>query len=91
MSRLSVVLGLVCLFILPHPADAQNSCDSDIPFGDNSDAGQFVDVDGSRVYYETYGDEGDRPLVLIHGDPHGRLRSDPGRPGAGFRLGARTE
>lgn len=68
MPRLSVVLGLACLFALPRPADAQQSCDSDIPFGDNSEAGHFVIVEGSRVYYETYGDEGDRPLVLIHGN-----------------------
>ena len=68
MSCPRVALILTCLLAPTHPAFAQNACDSGTPFGDNGDAGQFVQVDGSRVYYETYGGESDPPLVLVHGN-----------------------
>lgn len=68
MSCPRVALILTCLLAPTHPVFAQNACDSSTPFGDNGDAGQFVQVDGSRVYYETYGDESDPPLVLVHGN-----------------------
>ena len=35
-------------------------------FGNNSDVGRFADVNGIRMYYETYG-EGE-PLLLLHGN-----------------------
>lgn len=68
MSCPRVALILTCLIAPTHPAFAQDECDSGTPFGDNGDAGQFVQVDGSRVYYETYGGESDPPLVLVHGN-----------------------
>lgn len=37
-----------------------------IQYGDNKDAGNYVVLNGVRLYYETYG-KGD-PLVLIHGN-----------------------
>jgi pimeloyl-ACP methyl ester carboxylesterase len=37
-----------------------------IPYGDNTDAGDFAVVNGVKLYYEVYG-EGE-PLVLIHGN-----------------------
>ena len=36
------------------------------PFGDNPDAGRYAEVNGIRIYYETYG-EGE-PLLLLHGN-----------------------
>ena len=36
------------------------------PYGDNKEAGNFIPVNGVKIYYETYG-EGP-PLVLIHGN-----------------------
>ena len=68
MRRFSVAVSLFCLLFSPLTAFAQGPCDSAIPFGDNPEAGRFVTVDDSRVYYETYGDAGNHPLVLIHGN-----------------------
>ena len=68
MTRVSSFFGLALLIALPHPARAQGTCDSEIPFGDNDAAGRFVQVDSSRVYYETYGDAGSPTLVLVHGN-----------------------
>ena len=68
MPRLFVILSLAVLVALPRPALGQKTCDSDLPFGDNGEAGAFVTVGNSEVYYETYGDAGNHPLVLIHGN-----------------------
>jgi pimeloyl-ACP methyl ester carboxylesterase len=37
-----------------------------IPYGSNKDVGKYVQVNGIKMYYETYG-EG-KPLLLIHGN-----------------------
>jgi hypothetical protein len=37
-----------------------------IPYGNNKEAGNFIAVNGVKIYYEIYG-EGP-PLVLIHGN-----------------------
>jgi len=68
MRCFSVAVSLFCLLFSPLAAFAQDPCDSAIPFGDNPETGRFVTVDDSRVYYETYGDAGNHPLVLIHGN-----------------------
>lgn len=68
MSRPSVVVAAMFLFALPQAARAQNTCESDIPFGDNAETGQFVAVGDSEVYYEAYGDADGPPLLLIHGN-----------------------
>ena len=68
MPRLLVILSLAVLVASPRPALGQKTCDSDLPFGDNGEVGAFVTVGNSEVYYETYGDTGNHPLVLIHGN-----------------------
>jgi pimeloyl-ACP methyl ester carboxylesterase len=42
------------------------STNNPVPYGSNSKAGKYVDVNDIRVYYETYG-EGE-PLLLFHGN-----------------------
>jgi len=37
-------------------------------YGDDTVIGQILDSDGTSIYFETYGKEGDQPLVLIHGN-----------------------
>lgn len=44
----------------PAPADIE------IPYGDNSEAGQFITVNGIRLYFETYGNG--PPMLQIHGN-----------------------
>lgn len=39
---------------------------SAIPYGDNAKAGNYIQINGVKLYYEVYG-EG-KPLVLIHGN-----------------------
>jgi len=38
----------------------------EISYGNNKEAGNFLTLDGAKLYYEIYG-QGD-PLVLIHGN-----------------------
>ncbi|PXY03080.1 alpha/beta hydrolase [Marinifilum breve] len=37
-------------------------------YGNNPEAGKVLDVKESHVYYETYGDKNNQPLILIHGN-----------------------
>jgi pimeloyl-ACP methyl ester carboxylesterase len=37
-----------------------------IPYGENAAAGRFAEVNGIKLYYETYGDG--TPLLMIHGN-----------------------
>ncbi len=46
-------------------AHAQTNA-NEIPFGNNSEKGNYVTIDGAKQYYEVYG-QGE-PLVLIHGN-----------------------
>lgn len=68
MPRLNVAIALCCLLAVVRPALAQDACVSDLPFGDNEETGRTVAVGSSHVYFETYGNPGDPPLVLIHGN-----------------------
>ena len=67
MSR---TIAFMAVFLLGSatPAIAQDGCASEIPFGDNDDAGRLATVGNSRVYFETYGDSTHPTLVLIHGN-----------------------
>ena len=38
----------------------------DIPYGHNAAAGKFAEVNGIKLYYETYGTG--RPMLQIHGN-----------------------
>lgn len=37
-----------------------------IPYGDNKEVGQYISINGVKLYYEVYG-EG-KPLILVHGN-----------------------
>jgi pimeloyl-ACP methyl ester carboxylesterase len=62
---MAVLICSIFLFGCLH-LDEQSVSKSTIPYGDNKDAGNYVILNGVRLYYETYG-KGD-PLVLIHGN-----------------------
>jgi len=47
---------------------SQDSCIVSIKYGDNPEAGKFANLNGIRMYYETYGDKSGQPLLLIHGN-----------------------
>ena len=40
----------------------------EVRYGDNSKVGQYLDVDNSQIYFETYGNNSNQPLILIHGN-----------------------
>lgn len=70
MSHLRVFPSLLFafLFVLPMldgAAFAAGSSGGRAPYGDNPAAGAYVQADGARIYYESYG-EG-RPIFLFHG------------------------
>jgi pimeloyl-ACP methyl ester carboxylesterase len=57
---------LVCCFLLLSCSNNQN--ENNIQYGNNSHAGQYIEVDNSKIYFETYGNRTNQPLVLIHGN-----------------------
>ena len=50
----------------PHTPKADKKPEETIPYGDNPQAGHYVDVNGIALYFETYGNG--KPLLLIHGN-----------------------
>jgi len=62
-------LPLILLFLMltaSLPTLAADNQPETIPYGDNSQAGHHADINGIKMYYETYG-SGD-PLLVIHGN-----------------------
>lgn len=69
MTSRVIVAALSCCSIFLFRSiqlHGQSDSASSIPYGDNKDAGNYVVLNGVRLYYEIYG-EG-TPLVLIHGN-----------------------
>ncbi|KAG4094102.1 alpha/beta-hydrolase [Neocallimastix lanati (nom. inval.)] len=46
---------------------------SKTPYGDNTDIGKYVDVGDAKMYYEVYGDDNGKPLLLLHGGLFGTI------------------
>ncbi|MDB5208449.1 MAG: alpha/beta hydrolase [Flavisolibacter sp.] len=60
---------LALLFLLfSNYSSAQDTCFTRLPYGNNPQAGAYANVNGIRMYYETYGSASARPLLLIHGN-----------------------
>jgi pimeloyl-ACP methyl ester carboxylesterase len=64
MSMPGPLLLVLCL-LLAAPLPAQSITDQP-SYGDNPQAGHFAEVNGIRMYYETYGQG--QPLLVIHGN-----------------------
>ena len=62
------ILGVIILLIIisTNIALSQITFESKTNYGNNEEAGAFVEVNGVKIYYETYGQGS--PLVLIHGN-----------------------
>lgn len=58
--------GLILLNFLFSTCNKVKQDTNAVPYGENKEAGNFIDVDGVKIYYEIYG-QGD-PLILIHGN-----------------------
>lgn len=56
---------LILTFVLPNSVFAQSD-QKVIDYGNNKDAGNFININGPKQYYEIYGQG--TPLVLIHGN-----------------------
>ena len=52
-QRLATLMLLLLALIVLHAEEALS--EAEISYGDNSKAGQFIKVNGIRLYYETYG------------------------------------
>jgi len=55
---------LICIFFLQNPAKGQEP--ESIDYGNNPKNGNYVPVNGIKIYYEAYGDG--FPLFLLHGN-----------------------
>lgn len=57
---------LLVFIALPASSYAEDTTDTAVPYGQNPAAGNYADINGIKLYYETYGTGA--PLVLIHGN-----------------------
>lgn len=62
-----LIAFLMLLFPVLLGAQVLN-CTSTESYGSNDQHGHFAKVNGIDMYYETYGDPGNQPLLLIHGN-----------------------
>jgi pimeloyl-ACP methyl ester carboxylesterase len=46
----------------------QSECNTTINYGNNLSSGKYAQVNGIKMYYETYGDPTKQPLLIIHGN-----------------------
>lgn len=62
----------ICVFILllahVFVFGQTHTCKPTIDYGNNKTTGQYAQVNGINMYYETYGDPTKPPLLLIHGN-----------------------
>lgn len=64
---LSLILLAFVLFSCKNQSQSDKSANNEkINFGDNPAAAHFADVNGIKLYYETYG--AGEPLVMLHGN-----------------------
>jgi pimeloyl-ACP methyl ester carboxylesterase len=61
------LLLLICIRLCSI-SSSQDTCFTSIKYGDNAEAGSFANINGIRMYYETYGERSNQPLLLIHGN-----------------------
>jgi hypothetical protein len=59
---------LIFIFLTYLNSFGQDTCYTKFPYGINSETGQYVEINGIRMYYETYGEGVMQPLLLIHGN-----------------------
>jgi pimeloyl-ACP methyl ester carboxylesterase len=61
-----IILAFVA-FSCNHPSQPEKRISGEkINYGDNSQAGRYADVNGIKLYYETYGTG--EPLIMLHGN-----------------------
>lgn len=65
-SRLYLPIVLSIFLILG--LNAQNEPGNEPPYGNNAIAGQYLELEKTQIYFETYGSETNHPLLLIHGN-----------------------
>ena len=66
--RIRQLYFLLIMVFLFSCSENQNNSKINTNYGENTLNGQFLEVNGSKIYFETYGDRADQPLILIHGN-----------------------
>ncbi len=61
-----ILLALILFSCTNQPQTGKSISSEKINYGDNPKAGHFADVNGIKLYYETYGDG--EPLIMLHGN-----------------------
>jgi pimeloyl-ACP methyl ester carboxylesterase len=67
-----MIVYAMCVALLLAPRAQGQGQPAKVPYGNNSAAGHYLQVDDAKIYYETYG-SGGTPLVLLHGGLYGYI------------------
>lgn len=59
-------LFLICLFALV--LFAASCTHKNLPYGNNPKVGKYCSIRGMKMYYEVYGNDNGKPLLMIHGN-----------------------
>ena len=60
-----IIPGFAIIFLF------YNSFAQSVPYGNNPAAGHYIDIAGTKIYYEIYGTG--KPLVMLHGGVYGYI------------------
>jgi pimeloyl-ACP methyl ester carboxylesterase len=60
-----IILTITIIFL------SLKSFSQGVPYGNNPAAGHYIDIDGTKIYYEIYGTR--KPLVMLHGGVYGYI------------------
>lgn len=66
MKRYILALGFMLTYLCT--ASQVLNCKPALDYGNNAEHGHYAFINGINMYYETYGDPGKQPLLLIHGN-----------------------
>ncbi len=59
---------LLIAFILFSCSEVRKDMHVETCYGEDLATGQFIDINGANIYFETYGEKENQPLILIHGN-----------------------
>jgi len=68
LIRIKQLNFLLIIALLFSCSENQKNSEISTQYGEDTINGQFLDLNGTKIYFETYGEKENQPLILIHGN-----------------------